>query len=141
MSDLDTNSTTLDTQIDEFEDLDPIELGIMGEIPFTTRIAGRRDLVPQVIDAIRTVYDPEIPVNIFDLGLIYSVQVSAEGHVDVIMTLTTPGCPVAEDMPGMVSEVLVPLEGVSKVDVDITWDPPWTMDCMTEDARLALGMF
>ncbi|SLN57631.1 DUF59 domain-containing protein [Oceanibacterium hippocampi] len=98
-------------------------------------------LEPHVVAALRGVYDPEIPVNIFDLGLIYDVAFPMDGIVDVKMTLTAPGCPVAEEMPGMVSEAIRPVEGVDDVRVEIVWDPPWRPDFMSEAARLELGMF
>ena len=92
-----------------------------------------------VVSAIRTVYDPEIPVNIFDLGLIYTVDINDAAEVKVVMTLTAPGCPVAGDMPGWVAEAIEPLPGIKQVDVDLTWEPPWGMDMMSDEARLELG--
>ncbi|MBT3558088.1 MAG: SUF system Fe-S cluster assembly protein [Rhodospirillales bacterium] len=94
-----------------------------------------------VIDAMRTVYDPEIPVNIYDLGLIYTVNHEENGDINVEMSLTAPGCPVAGEMPGMVSSAVSQIEGVGVVTTKIVWDPAWTMDRMSEDAKLALGMF
>ncbi len=96
-------------------------------------------LYEAVVDACRTVFDPEIPVNIYDLGLIYSVDISSENAVSVIMTLTAPGCPVAGEMPGWVAEAIEPLAGVKQVDVQLTWEPPWGMDMMSDEARLELG--
>ncbi|MGB2200523.1 MAG: SUF system Fe-S cluster assembly protein [Pseudooceanicola atlanticus] len=96
-------------------------------------------LYDTVVDACRTVYDPEIPVNIYDLGLIYTIDISQENEVKVIMTLTAPGCPVAGDMPGWVADAVEPLEGVKQVDVALTWEPPWGMDMMSDEARLELG--
>ncbi|MEM0936168.1 MAG: SUF system Fe-S cluster assembly protein [Pseudomonadota bacterium] len=96
-------------------------------------------LYDQVVEACRTVYDPEIPVNIFDLGLIYTIDIGEAGEVSVIMTLTAPGCPVAGEMPGWVAEAVEPLPGVQQVDVEITWDPPWGMDMMSDEAKLELG--
>jgi FeS assembly SUF system protein len=93
----------------------------------------------QIIDACRTVFDPEIPVNIYDLGLIYTVTISEENDVRVIMTLTAPGCPVAGDMPGWIADAIEPLPGVKQVDVELTWEPPWGMDMMSDEARLELG--
>lgn len=98
-------------------------------------------LADQVIEAIQTVYDPEIPVNIWELGLIYDLEISADGSVAVRMTLTAPGCPVAGEMPGMVSAAVEPVEGVKDVSVEITWDPPWTQDRMSDAAKLQLNMF
>ncbi|MCA0869704.1 SUF system Fe-S cluster assembly protein [Seohaeicola saemankumensis] len=92
-----------------------------------------------VAEACRSVYDPEIPVNIFELGLIYTIDISPENDVRVIMTLTAPGCPVAGDMPGWVAEAIEPLPGVRKVDVELTWEPPWGMEMMSDEARLELG--
>ena len=92
-----------------------------------------------VVEACRTVYDPEIPVNIYDLGLIYTIDISSDNEVKVIMTLTAPGCPVAGDMPGWVADAVEPLEGVKQVDVALTWEPPWGMDMMSDEARLELG--
>ena len=93
----------------------------------------------QVVEACRTVYDPEIPVNIFDLGLVYTILIDGEGAVKVLMTLTAPGCPVAGEMPGWVAEAIEPLPGVKQVDVELVWDPPWGMDMMSDEARLELG--
>ena len=94
-----------------------------------------------VIEAIREVYDPEIPVNIYDLGLIYELQIETDGSVLVTMTLTAPACPVAGIMPQQVAEAVAAVPGVGEVQVTLTWDPPWTKERMSEDARLALGFF
>ena len=96
-------------------------------------------LYEPIVEACRTVFDPEIPVNIFDLGLIYTVTISPEAEVRVVMTLTAPGCPVAGDMPGWVAEAIEPLPGVKQVDVELTWEPPWGMEMMSDEARLELG--
>ena len=96
-------------------------------------------LYDQVVEACRSVYDPEIPVNIYDLGLVYTIDIAPEGDVDVIMTLTAPGCPVAGDMPGWLSDAIEPVPGVKSVNVQITFDPPWGMDMMSDEARLELG--
>ncbi len=92
-----------------------------------------------IVEACRSVYDPEIPVNIFDLGLIYTIDIADEGAVKVLMTPTAPGCPVAGEMPGWVAEAIEPLPGVQKVDVELTWEPPWGMEMMSDEARLELG--
>lgn len=92
-------------------------------------------------DAIRQVYDPEIPVNIYDLGLIYALDIDQDGSVAIEMTLTAPACPVAGEMPQQVAETVAAAEGVGEVQVTLTWDPPWTPERMSEDAKLALGMF
>ena len=96
-------------------------------------------LYDQVVEACKTVFDPEIPVNIYDLGLVYTIDISGEGVVKVIMTLTAPGCPVAGEMPGWVANAVEPLPGVKQVDVQMTFDPPWGMDMMSDEARLELG--
>jgi len=92
-------------------------------------------------DAIRQVHDPEIPVNIYDLGLIYGLDIHPDGSVAIEMTLTAPACPVAGEMPQQVAEAVAEAEGVGEVQVTLTWDPPWTPERMSEDAKLALGMF
>lgn len=94
-----------------------------------------------VIDAIRTVYDPEIPVNLYDLGLIYRLDVAANGNVSIDMTLTAPACPVAGEMPGKVAAAVAAAPGVGEVEVHLIWEPPWTKERMSEDARLALDIF
>lgn len=94
-----------------------------------------------VIAALRTVYDPEIPVNIYDLGLIYGLAVDPDdGSVDISMTLTAPGCPVAATFPATVERVVSAVPGVGAVRVELVWDPPWTRERMSEAARLQLGM-
>ncbi len=97
-------------------------------------------LGPDIVEALRTVYDPEIPVNIYDLGLIYGFEVDDNFFVDVTMTLTAPGCPVAETFPGIVENAVKSVVGVSDAKVDLVFDPPWTMDLMSEEAKLELGM-
>ena len=96
-------------------------------------------LFDAVVDGCRSVYDPEIPVNIYDLGLIYTIDITPENDVRIIMTLTAPGCPVAGDMPGWIVDALEPIDGVKTVDVQLTWDPPWGMEMMSDEARLELG--
>ncbi|MXX89117.1 MAG: SUF system Fe-S cluster assembly protein [Boseongicola sp. SB0677_bin_26] len=96
-------------------------------------------LYGSIVEACRSVYDPEIPVNIYDLGLIYTIDISGDGAVTVLMSLTAPGCPVAGEMPGWVAEAVEPLPGVRQVDVSLTWDPPWGMEMMSDEARLELG--
>jgi FeS assembly SUF system protein len=94
-----------------------------------------------VIDALHTVYDPEIPVDIYELGLIYSIDISPEGKVAITMTLTTPACPVAGSMPGQVEKTVRMIEGVTDVVVDLVWEPTWGPAMMTESARLQLNMY
>lgn len=94
-----------------------------------------------VIEAISTVYDPEIPVNIYDLGLIYAIEIGDDNAVKVEMTLTAPGCPSAQELPVQVHEAVTAVPGVKSVDVETVWDPPWDPSRMTEEARLQLNMF
>ncbi|MBI4185075.1 MAG: DUF59 domain-containing protein [Proteobacteria bacterium] len=93
-----------------------------------------------VVAAIRTVYDPEIPVNLYDLGLIYELDVAASGAVYIEMTLTAPACPVAGEMPQQVADAVAAVPGVGEVEVVLVWTPPWTPALMSEDAKLALDM-
>ncbi len=93
-----------------------------------------------VIAALQTVYDPEIPVDVYELGLIYKHDISDKGDVTVEMSLTAPGCPVAGELPGWVADAVAKVEGIGQVEVTITWDPAWTPELMSEDAKLALGM-
>ncbi len=100
----------------------------------------REELEARVIEMLRTIYDPEIPVNIYDLGLIYELDVQENGKVYVRMTLTAPNCPVAQDFPGMVQAALWRVDGVTDVNVELVWEPLWSPDNMSEAARLQLGM-
>lgn len=99
------------------------------------------DIKPRVADVLATVYDPEIPVNIHELGLIYDVLVDADRHVHIRMTLTAPGCPAAQSLPVEVEQKVRAVEGVTDVWVEVVWDPPWDKDRMSETAKLTLGMF
>lgn len=94
-----------------------------------------------VIEALKTVHDPEIPVNLYDLGLIYDIERFDDGTVKIEMTLTAPACPVAGEMPKMVADAVAKADGVGEVQVILVWDPPWTKDRMSEEARLLLDMF
>jgi len=94
----------------------------------------------RVIDALREIYDPEIPVNIYDLGLIYDVEITPDHHAKVKMTLTTPHCPVAESMPGEVELRVLSVPGIRDAEVKLVWDPPWDPSKMSDEARLELGM-
>jgi FeS assembly SUF system protein len=98
------------------------------------------DLYESVLDAIKEIYDPEIPVNIYDLGLIYDVKVSPDGDAKVEMTLTTPHCPVAESMPGEVEMRILAVPGIRDAEVELVWDPPWDPQKMSDEAKLELGM-
>jgi FeS assembly SUF system protein len=94
-----------------------------------------------IVDALKTVYDPEIPVDIYELGLIYKIDIDHDRKVEIDMTLTAPGCPVAGEMPIWVENAVGSVEGVQTVKVNMVFDPPWTMDRMTEDAKFALNLF
>ena len=98
------------------------------------------ELYEAVIEALKEIYDPEIPVNIYDLGLIYDVEITPEHHAMVKMTLTTPNCPVAESMPGEVELRVGSVPGVGHAEVELVWDPPWDPQKMTDEAKLELGM-
>ena len=108
---------------------EPMEAGL---------VAASRELV---IEALRTVFDPEIPVNIYDLGLVYDVNVSEKGEVDIRMTVTAPACPVAGELPQWAADAVDLIEGTGEIEVHLVWDPPWDQSMMTEDAKMALGMF
>ena len=98
------------------------------------------DIGEKIILALKTVYDPEIPVDIYELGLVYDVQISEEGDVKVIMTLTTPNCPVAESLPAEVRQKVADVDGVRSVDLELTFEPSWHKDMMSEEAKFELGM-
>jgi len=97
-------------------------------------------LKDQIIEQLKTVYDPEIPVNIYDLGLIYRVDIDDDANVDIDMTLTAPGCPVAQTFPGTVECKVKEVEGVNDAHVELVWDPPWNQDQMTMEVKLQLGL-
>jgi len=119
-----------------------VQLTRPGEDPAGTRqpeIKGDT-LEERIVSAIRTVYDPELPVNVYDLGLIYSIEQEKAGSVCIQMTLTAPGCPVAHSFPGTVQESVLRVPGVTEVKVELVWDPPWTQDRMTDEVKLQLGL-
>ena len=118
-------------EADDRADSEPNVTGNFREHPLSDVITG----------AIRQVFDPEIPVNIYDLGLIYRIDIDDQMNIDVDMSLTAPGCPVAGEMPGMVERALTPIPQVNTVTVQIVWEPAWTQDRMTEIAQLELGWF
>ena len=97
------------------------------------------ELGEKIVKTLKTIYDPEIPVDIYELGLIYDVLVNEDNEVKVIMTLTSPNCPVAESLPLDVKEKVKSIEGVEDAEVELTFDPPWTRDLMSEEAKLELG--
>lgn len=115
--------------------------GDVGAPQPTSDAASADVLEAKAIEALRSCYDPEIPVNIYDLGLIYEVRAEEGGKVYVRMTLTSPMCPVAETLPVEVETRIQDVDGVSDVLVEVVWDPPWTPDMMSEDAKLELNMF
>ncbi len=110
------------------------------DTPSPERMAEVERLGEQIVEQLRTIHDPEIPVNIYELGLIYKIDVHDDDAVTVEMTLTSPHCPVAESLPLEVQHKVAAVEGVTSADVQITWDPPWHPSMMTEDAQLELGM-
>lgn len=113
--------------------------------PLNADVPRTHELWPEMVAALREIYDPEIPVNIYELGLIYKVIISepvgGASDVDVKMTLTSPGCPVAQEMPGWVQSALLPIAGVGAVNVEIIWDPTWSPAMMAETAKMQLNMF
>jgi len=98
------------------------------------------DLKEKVINEIKKIYDPEIPVNIYELGLIYKIEINDNKKVIIDMTLTTPNCPVADSLPKMVKNNILKIDGVSEVDLKLVWDPPWTKDKMSDAAKLELNL-
>ena len=98
------------------------------------------NLYDAVVDALKEIYDPEIPVNIYDLGLIYGLEAAENGNVEIKMTLTAPGCPVAGILPGWVADAVAAVDGVGEVEVTLVWSPPWSPDRMSDDAKLALDI-
>jgi FeS assembly SUF system protein len=107
----------------------------MGELAFM-----KKELEEKVVEVLKSIYDPEIPVNIYEIGLIYSIKIDDDMRVSVVMTLTTPNCPVAESLPAEVQEKISRIEGVSGVDLELTFEPPWDMSMLSEEARLELGI-
>lgn len=125
----------------EFMTEDPEHVSDLKEdkIPFSP-VVSEHPLSAAIVEMLKTIYDPEIPVNIYELGLIYRVTINEANHVQIQMTLTTPGCPVAQTFPDHIRQTIEGVEGVSGVEVEIVWDPPWTQDNMTEEAKLMLGL-
>ena len=116
-----------------------VEPQYKGEGQILTPSNTEHPLYSKIVDACKTVYDPEIPVNIYDLGLIYTVEISEDNDAKILMSLTAPGCPVAGEMPGWVSDAIKPIEGLKSVHVEIVWEPQWGMEMMSDEARLELG--
>jgi FeS assembly SUF system protein len=111
-------------------------------IPYTYPLSENciENIKQAIIAALKSIYDPEIPVNIYDLGLIYTIFIDRQGSVTVQMTLTTPGCPVAQTFPNTVENAVNQVAGVTETTVELVWDPPWTTENMSEAAKLQLGM-
>ena len=107
----------------------------------TIEIPADAPLRDKIIAALRTVYDPEIPLNLYDLGLIYDITIDANNAVSINMTLTTPHCPVAESMPGRVECAVREIKEIDEVNVQLVWDPPWDKDRMSDEAKLTLGLY
>jgi FeS assembly SUF system protein len=99
-----------------------------------------KEIEKQVIEQLQTIFDPEIPVNIYELGLVYEIQIDKEKNLTITMTLTSPNCPVAESLPVEVESKMKAIEGVANAKVNIVWEPPWTPDLMSDAAKLELGM-
>ena len=108
--------------------------------PLITPSSTDHPLFNSVVDACRTVFDPEIPVNIYDLGLIYDINISKGNNVFIKMSLTSPGCPVAGELPKQVADELTKIKNIGLIEVELVWDPPWTKERMSEDAKLALDI-
>lgn len=140
VSDAPLEETSADTAAEEPRERDYLD-GFLQEKPAAASSGEPGgDLYESIIAALRDIYDPEIPVNIYDLGLIYGVEVSDDADVTIAMTLTTPHCPVAETMPGEVEMRIMGVPGVRDAEVEITWHPPWDPSKMSDEARLELGM-
>ena len=110
------------------------------EMEHDTRATPDDPRLEAIIAALRTVYDPEIPVNLYDMGLIYAIDAVGDDRIAIDMTLTAPGCPVAGILPGQVAQAVESVDGVGKCDVRLVWDPPWSQERMSDEARLELGM-
>ena len=106
----------------------------------TDKALYKKDLEEKIIMALKEIYDPEIPVNIYEIGLIYEIKVDDDFNVHIVMTLTTPNCPVAESLPSEVRQKVLEIDGVKDVDLELTFEPPWTMDMLSPEARLELGI-
>jgi FeS assembly SUF system protein len=131
----------LESPAETFERKRDYLAGFLAEQPTEAPAGGAGgDLQAAIVETLKTIYDPEIPVDIYELGLIYDVSVTDEGDATVLMTLTTPHCPVAESMPGEVEIRVLSVPGVRDAEVKLVWDPPWDPSKMSDEARLELGM-
>ena len=128
----DATETAPETQAEETQ--------VPSSQPATPPVIGDNPVLAKVVEALKNVFDPEIPVNIYELGLIYGLDITPEGNVSVRMTLTTPSCPVAGSLPGEVESVVRDIEGVNDCEVELVWDPPWTPEKLSEAAKLELGL-
>lgn len=117
-----------------------MDANVPQDVSAATASGEPESLRARVVDALKGVFDPEIPVNIYDLGLIYHLDIDPQGNVAIQMTLTAPGCPVAQTFPATVEQAVECVEGVQDARVELVWDPPWTRERMTEAAQLQLGM-
>ena len=125
--------------------IDPIDSDIKKNEPFYEEFDNFKKNLnltkDHIIKSLKQVFDPEIPVNIYDLGLIYNIHLNDEKDIEIKMTLTTPNCPVADTMPESVGKAVSDIEGISSIKVELVWEPKWSQDMMTEDAKLALDIF
>src|SRR5688500_1655525 len=127
---------------DEIKNGEPkSEIGTQAEAASALPEAELTRLTDEIVTALKTVYDPEIPADIYELGLIYKIDIADDRSVKVDMTLTTPNCPSAQELPQMVEAAVMSVPGISKTDVAVVWDPPWDQSRMTDEARLVLNMW
>jgi FeS assembly SUF system protein len=142
-----TNDNNLDAIDDETEAQLLQAMSVDDELPVYKAYAGeelinKSDIAKMfdIVEAIKTVYDPEIPINVYDLGLIYKINQEDGGNLHIDMSLTAPGCPVAGVLPQQVADAVATLDGVGKVEVEVVWEPAWTLERLSEDARVMLEM-
>ena len=121
------------------DDKEQSEIELPETIPDHVQDTPDDELYPRVVESLREIYDPEIPINIYDLGLIYHLEVDEDGHADVLMTLTAPNCPAAGILPGQAEDAVRETEGVTSVNLEMTFEPPFSPQMMSEEARLELG--
>jgi FeS assembly SUF system protein len=116
------------------------QISIINKITMTDLAIKKKDLEEKIITVLKDIYDPEIPVNIYEIGLIYKIQIDDDFLVHIVMTLTTPNCPVAESLPEEVRQRVKGIEGVKDVDLELTFEPPWDMEMLSDEAKLELGI-
>ncbi|WP_139975775.1 MULTISPECIES: SUF system Fe-S cluster assembly protein [Brucella/Ochrobactrum group] len=138
--------TDMEQKVQDKVEIPPVDGGVKaeGNSVFSASAIPQEDLLrmtDDIIAALKTVYDPEIPADIYELGLVYKIDIEDDRSVKIEMTLTAPGCPVAGEMPGWVENAVSAVEGVSMVEVTMTFDPPWTPDRMSEEAQVAVGWY